>query len=199
MEIQKVRLTRTKVSITYSNNGEEHSVSSNERPLKAFIDSIAALKPLILATCELPESYAGREPTKEEDDKEQCNPLRPTGITISTKGDARSVCITATKVLSRTVGPMNLCVPLRLIDHPTEEGAVSTPYSDAEVEVIENVIQCAKDYINGERAQGTLPLEAEKTEDEDGEAEPSQGDTLQFTQSAANGTGTPAKKRKRSE
>jgi hypothetical protein len=147
------------VRIEYTNEGEKLTLVSHDRPLPEFVQSVEALVPLVINTLGLPKTYAGKKPT--EGDKEPGNPLTPTGITIVTKGDSRQVLITATKVLSATPSPLNLTVPLRYMDAPTEEGATSEPYSAKEVELLEDVIQHAKDYLTGKRAQGSLPLDDE--------------------------------------
>jgi hypothetical protein len=60
------------------------------------------------------------------------------------------------------------------MDAPTKEGASSIPYSDKQVALLEEVIEEARKYLKGERAQGTLPLETEeqeRSEPEDGNQE----------------------------
>lgn len=169
MDLNRIKLTRKAVSIGYTNNGEELTLVSHDCPLPEFIKAVEALQPLAIQTLGLPKSYAGKKP--EVGDKEAGLPLTVTGITIVTKGDARQVLITATKVLALTPSPLNLTVPLRYMDAPTEEGASSEPYGAKEVELLENVIQHAKDYINGKRAQGQLPLDADEPAFEQQEGE----------------------------
>jgi hypothetical protein len=170
MEITKVSITRTAVQIKYTTKElGDASLDHTDRPLPSFYKALQALTPLVIETLDLPKSYVGKEP--KEGDEEPGLPLRVQSVTFVTKGESRQVCITATKVLALTPSPFNITVPLRYMDQPTKEGATSEPYGKKAVAALEEVIEEAKAYIRGERAQGTLPLE---TEDQ-AAAEPSNG------------------------
>lgn len=171
MDITKVNVTRTNVHIEYTNEGDTYKYDSKDKPLPSFYKAMEALTPLILDTLQLPKAYAGKKP--KPDDEEPGYPLTPTGITIHVKGESRLVCITATKVID-TPGPFNITVPNRYMDAPTKEGATSVPYSTKQVALLEEVLDEARKYLKGERAQGTLPLETEeqqRSEPEDGNQE----------------------------
>jgi hypothetical protein len=187
MDIKKVVVTRSAVKIEYHTKElGDASLDHNDKPLPSFYKAMAALAPLVIETLGLPKDYVGKEP--KEGDKEPGLPLRVQGITIVTKGESRQVLITATKVLALTPSPLNLTVPLRYMDAPTKEGSTSEPYSKKHVALLEDVIEEAKKYIRGERAQGTLPLETP----EQAAAEPQGGNELEFP--GAEG-GKPGKKK----
>lgn len=172
MEIKKVQITRTAVHLEYENEGDIYKYESSDKPLPSFYNAVKALVPLVLETLDLPKSYAGKEP--QEGDTNPGLPLRVVGVTFVTKGESRQVCITATKVLALTPSPFNITVPLRYMDQPTKEGATSEPYGKKHVNLLEDVIEQAKAYLRGERAQGTLPLETKEqahAEPEDGNQE----------------------------
>jgi hypothetical protein len=172
MEIKKVQITRTAVHLEYENEGDTYKYESSDKPLPSFYNAVKALAPLVIETLDLPKSYVGREP--QEGDKTPGLPLRVVGVTFVTKGESRQVLITATKVLALTPSPFNITVPLRYMDQPTKEGATSEPYGKKHVNLLEDVIEQAKAYLRGERAQGTLPLETEeqaRAEPEDGNQE----------------------------
>jgi hypothetical protein len=171
MDITSIKLTRNNVHIEYTNEGDTYKYDSADKPLPSFYKAMEALPPLVIDTLQLPKSYIGKKP--KADDSEPGYPLTVTGITIHTKGDSRLVCLVATKVID-TPSPFNITVPNRYMDAPTKEGASSIPYSDKQVALIEEVIEEARKYLKGERAQGTLPLETEeqaRAEPEDGNQE----------------------------
>ncbi len=173
MDITKVKLTRTNVHLEYTNEGDTYKYDSKDKPLPSFYEAMEALAPLVIATLGLPKSYVGKKPT--EGDREPGLPLTVNGLTIVYKGDARQVCIVATKVVSACPSPFNITVPLRYMDQPDEEGTASEPYGTKEVNLLEEVITEARKYLRGERAQGQLPLEETvqpPAEPEDGENEP---------------------------
>jgi hypothetical protein len=172
MDITKISLTRTNVHIEYTNEGDTYKYDSADKPLPSFYEAMKGLAPLVIETLGLPKNYVGEEP--KEGDKTPGLPLRVQGITIVTKGDSRQVLITATKVLELTPSPFNITVPLRYMDPPTKEGATSEPYGKKHVALLEKVIEEARSYLNGNRAQGQLPLETEeqaRAEPEDGNQE----------------------------
>lgn len=168
MDITNIKLSRTNVHIEHTNEGDTYKYDSPDKPLPSFYKAMDALVPLVLDTLQLPKSYAGKKPKAE--DKEPGYPLTVSGFTIHMKGESRLVCIQASKVID-TPSPFNITVPNRYMDAPTKEGSSSIPYSDKHVALIEDVIEEAKKYLKGERAQGTLPLETE----EEAAAEPEDG------------------------
>lgn len=163
MEIKKVRITRKSVVIDYHNEGEEHGITAHDAPLPSFVKAIENLAPVVLALLGLPSDYI--------------HGLSPVGITLTEKLGSWQVSIHATKELSDTSDPFSLATPPRFLAVPTEEGSYSPPLSDAHVDLINEVINEAKAYVGGQRAQGQLPL----TKDgEDGPTEPQGGDVLDF-------------------
>ena len=171
MDITNIKLTRANVHIEYTNEDDTYKYDSADKPLPSFYKAMEALVPVVLDTLMLPKAYAGKKP--KADDKEPGYPLTVSGFTIHTKGESRLVTIMAMKVVD-TPSPFNISVPNRYMDPPTKEGSSSIPYSDKHVALIEEVIEEAKKYLKGERAQGTLPLETEeqeRSEPEDGNQE----------------------------
>jgi len=172
MPIKSVKVSRTSVGIGYHTKElGDATLDHDDKPLPSLYKAMDALIPLVLETLQLPKSYAGKKPT--EGDKEPGFPLRITGLYITVKGESRLAMITAVKTID-TPAPFNITVPARYMDPPTKEGAVSVPYSDKHIALIEEVLEEAEKYLRGERAQGTLPLESEeqkRSEPEDGKQE----------------------------
>jgi hypothetical protein len=182
MEITKVRISRNNVHLEYNNEGDTYKYDSKDKPLPSFYKAVDALAPVICSTLGLPKSYVGKKPT--EGDTEPGLPLRPTGLTITTKGESRMVTLVGQKTVSTSPSPFNIATPLRYMDAPTEEGACSEPYGTKDCAIIEEVIEEARKYLRGERAQGQLPLEEEPAQP----SEPSDGNTLEFPGTEPDGT-----------
>jgi hypothetical protein len=179
MYIQKVRLTRSKVAISYRTpTGEDHHVETSDAPLPSFVAAIHALAPLIVAIVHLPGEYAEK--------------LTPLGLTLVDKQDSKLVTLSGKKDLPDSHSPFNISTPLRFLEHPKEEGTYSPALTDAEVALVNEVIEEAKRYLRGERAQGSLPLDS-TTDDADDEGEDADEETapvLKFSGNA-NENGTP--------
>lgn len=157
LTINKVRLTRRAVIVEYANNGETLSIRSPENPLPEFKAAIEALIPLIIQICHFPETYAAN--------------MRASGLTITEKG---LVTLQAAKSFDDASGPLNITTPLRMRELPEEEGTYSVPLDPAQKNLIDSVVEEAKRYVMGERAQGTLPLPEDGDDDEEtgGEEKP---------------------------
>ncbi len=153
--IVKVRRTRRHVVIHYTNGEEDHQLKSRDNPLPELDRAIAALAPIVLNVLHLPESYGV--------DNFKC-----TGLTVSDAGGNAQVTLVAQKQLPECNGPLNLATPLRLLDEPIAEGAVGKPLNDEQAEAVQEVIEQAKAYVRGDRAQGQIPLE----DDDGGEDDP---------------------------
>ena len=173
MYVQKVRLTRSKVAVEYRTpTGEAHSLECADAPLPSFVAAIHALAPLILEVVHLPAEYGDH--------------LTPTGLTLTDKQEAKLVTLTGKKELPDAHAPFNIATPLRFMAHPETEGSYSPPLTDAQVALVNEVLEEAKRYVKGERAQGQLPLDG-ATDDDEGEGADEDTNTapLPFT-------GTPA-------
>lgn len=154
LTILKVRRTRKHVAISYRNGDEEHNLKSRDKPLPAFDRAIEALGPLVCSLLHLPAGYV--------------EGMRPVGVTITDANGNEQVCIVAAKSLDDANGPFNIATPLRLMDLPEAEGSYSPPLAAAQVGLIDEVVEQAKAYILGDRAQGQIEFEDDK---EDGEGD----------------------------
>ena len=160
MEIRKVRLKRRVVLIDYENEGEHHTISSRDNPLPSFVKSVENLATLVLDLVHLPSDYI--------------HGLSPQGITLVSRQGTELVAVVATKELNDCSSPFNITTPLRFLSVPEEEGTYSPPLKDAQVDLINEVVREAKNYVGGQRAQGQLPLgddAPEKPTEETHEAE----------------------------
>jgi hypothetical protein len=182
LTILKVRRTRKAISIHYRNGDEDHELTSRDNPLPAFLKAIDALPPLVCELLHLPATYV--------------SDMKASGLTISDGSGNEQVTIVAQKSLPDSNGPFNIATPLRLMDLPEAEGSYSPPLTDKQVALVDEVIEQAKAYVLGERAQGQIKFEGQDDE-EDGEAketkeDPKQGKLIELP---PGNMGKPAKKR----
>jgi hypothetical protein len=178
MNITKIRRKRTAVVVEYENEGNDYVLTAHEPPLPSFDAALKAITPLVVDILHLPKAYLGTK--SEEEEGKVLNELTVSGITITTKQEVRLVTIVAKKDLPDAHSPFNIATPLRFLEHPDEEGSYSPALSDKQGALIEELIEEAKKYVKGERAQGTLPLDQEEDEDGEGEAEPAEGRQIPF-------------------
>lgn len=167
LTILKVRRTRKAISIHYRNGDEDHDITSRDNPLPAFGKALDALPPLVCELLALPAGYVEN--------------MKATGLTISDGSGNEQVTIVAQKSLPDSNGPFNIATPLRLMDLPEAEGSYSPPLTDKQVALVDEVIEQAKAYVLGNRAQGQIVFEdGDDDEDGDGKEEPENGEQLPF-------------------
>jgi hypothetical protein len=155
--ITRVKRSPSRIVIDYDKGADSHCEKSRDNPLPDFILSLDALIPLVCTICELPENYGAN--------------LKVLGVTMGTQGGADTVQIVAQKSLSQAGKLLPIVTPPRLLAHPTQEGSYTEPLTTKDADLVHEVIEQAKAYVKGERAQGQLPLgeeeEEETTEGED--------------------------------
>lgn len=141
--IAKVKRTRKRLFVSWNNGSEDRSVNSTENALPDFQTSLDALAPLVCEICAWPAEYAVN--------------LRVIGVVMGEQGEADTVSIIAQKSLVDAGKALNIATPPRLLAHPTEPGSYTPPLMDAQAELVWALIEAAKDYAKGNRAQGELP------------------------------------------
>lgn len=176
--IHQVKRTRRFIFIAYDKGDEVMTVRSNDNPLPSFLTALDELAPLVGVILHLPAAYTGAD-------------LRVMGANLATQGGAATVSLLAQKSLDDAGKAFKIVTPSRLLEHPSEEGSYTPPLSAKDKELVDTLIAEAKAYVLGERAQGQLPLEDDKDEDDDAPAD----NELPFA--GDNGTsGKPAKKQR---
>lgn len=163
--IQKVKRTRKKLYVSWHNGSEDRSVNSTENALPEFQPALEALRSLVCEICAWPASYAEN--------------LRIMGVVMGSQGEADTVSILAQKSLVDAGKALNIATPPRLLAHPSEPGSYTPPLTNAQAELVWAVVEAAKDYAKGNRAQGELPgiggveeLDEECDTDEENDNEP---------------------------
>lgn len=181
MQITLVRRTRKKIVIKYTESGEVRTLEATENPLPAFTTAFDALTPLVCEICHLPAKFSSKMTVLE--------------MKLTDKGN-ELVTFRASKEIDDSTDAFKFSSPNRLTAHPTEEGKCSPPLKDDQVALIRSLIDEAAAYVKGDRAQGQIQFPAgDPADDEkdDDKTEPEAGEKLNFSESAANDTGTPAK------
>ncbi len=169
LTILKVRRTRKHVAISYRNGEETHDIKSRDNPLPALDHAIGALAPLVCTLIHVPQTYVEN--------------LRPIGITITDSSGNEQVTVIAQKSLDDANAPFNIATPLRLMDLPEAEGSYSPPLGADQVGLIDEVVEQAKEYIRGNRAQGQIEFK-EDDADEDDDSDPNQGELVEMNEAA---------------
>lgn len=141
--IKKIKRTRRKLYISWNNGTEDLSVNSTENALPEFHTALDALASLTCEVCAWPSDYAAN--------------MRVMGVVMGEQGEADTVSILAQKSLGDAGKALNIATPPRLLAHPTEPGSYPPPLTDAQAELVWSLIEAAKDYAKGNRAQGELP------------------------------------------
>jgi len=151
--IKKVKRTRKKLYVLWHNGADDHSVNSTDNALPEFQPALDALASLVCEICAWPADYASN--------------LRIMGLVMGTQGEADTVSILAQKSLVDAGKALAITTPPRLLSHPSEPGSYTTPLTNAQAELVWAVVEAAKDYAKGNRAQGELPGIGGNTQDED--------------------------------
>lgn len=141
--IKTVKRTRKRLAVSWHNGTEDRSVNSTENSLPEFQQALDALAPLVCEICAWSADYALN--------------LRIIGVKMGEQGEADTVSILAQKSLVDAGKALNIATPPRLLSHPSEPGSYTPPLTDAQAELVWALIEAAKDYAKGNRAQGELP------------------------------------------
>lgn len=179
--VESVSRTRRHIVIEYTQGDETLSVKSNENPLPEFNQALDALTPLLCSIIEVPSDYGLN--------------LKVAGVSMGTLRDVRTVRIHAKKNLSHCGKLLPIDTPPVLMSTPTTEGGVTPPLDAAQAELVDAVLEEAKRYIKGERAQGTLEIDEDEDEDDFGH-DPLAPDNTAPLPLPEGSTGKPAKKKK---
>ena len=159
IQITEAHRKRKTVAISYSKGEGHHSLDERENPLPEFGKAFDSLLHLVAIILNLPESWL-----------ENC---RVVGIKLDTLGGAQTVSLIGRKALDDASKEFVFVTPPRLLAHPSEPGSYTPPLTLAQAALIEEVIEQAKQYVMGNRAQGEIPFEdAEPAEPIDGDSLP---------------------------
>lgn len=158
IDIVSVKRTRKRIEINWTQGDHKFGLKEPDNPLPSFTIALDALAPLVATVCHFPADY-----TKTN--------IRVVGVVMGEQGGTETVSIVARKGLDDASKEFVITTPARLLAHPEEPGSYTPPLTNAEAAAVYEVLEQAKLYIRGERAQGQIEFDGEDDEDEtEGEA-----------------------------
>jgi len=103
--------------------------------------------------------------------------LRVVKLDVGEKGGAPTVALHCRKDIDDAAKEFAFKTPERLLAHPTQEGKYTPPLPKDDVALVEEMIEQAKQYVFGNRAQGEIQFDGDEDED-DGDGK--EGEELPF-------------------
>jgi hypothetical protein len=151
--ITTINRTRKSIRIGWTQGDASFDLDETDNPLPAFNLALTALDPLVSVICHLPPAYSKTD-------------IRINGLIIGSKGGADTVVLDVRKGLDYSAKEWKFKTPERLLAQPEEEGTYSPPLKEEEAALVFEMIEQAKAYVRGERAQGVLPILNDGEEDD---------------------------------
>lgn len=147
MNIEKVKHKAGETTIRYTGKVGDtvYTLESSDLPLPELNEALQALAVDVQAICEL--------------DPQTVPHITVLGVTISNGDDTDRAVISATLKLSSGA---TMCLNTPCIPFDSEHGP---QLSGATISRIDTLCGAAADFVNGERAQGELPLDTQETMD----------------------------------
>jgi hypothetical protein len=141
--IHEVRRTRRSIQIAYDKGTGHFQLDEPDNPLPSFTAAFDALFPLVAIIIDVPEEWAALN-------------CRVVGLKLGEQGGAKTVALIVRKGIDDAAKEFAFVTPFRLLAHPTEPGTYTPPLTNAQAALIETLIEEAKRYLLGERAQGEI-------------------------------------------
>jgi hypothetical protein len=152
--IVSVKRGRRNVVIHYEQGDAKFVIDERDNPLPAFYQAFDALPEVVSTICHLGRNYAAKG-------------LRVVQVDCGQKGGAPTVALHARKDIDDAAKEFAFKTPERLLAQPTQEGKYTPPLPKTDIELVEEVIEQAKQYVFGNRAQGQIVFEGDDGEDEE--------------------------------
>lgn len=143
---KKIRYKDNQVTLTYEDEtphgNDKYSMESLDEPAPVFKRALQNLAQHVIDICELsdeaPESFT------------------VLGVSLSDTEGISGVTITALKELAHSNAPLVLNTPHKPFEPYTEGVEDPNCLTDDQIEAVEILIEAARDYLRGKRAQGDL-------------------------------------------
>jgi len=159
LQVNKIQIKGEKIHLEYSKripkgNGEElvddYTMTCSEAPLPDFHRVLQSLKEYVVEICELPDNYA--------------DGIKVTGVSFTHDDESWGAVMSAVKTLKSSNTPFNIHTPWKEASHefqaPTKSaGENKILLSKNCTKSLELLREHCFRYIDGERAQVTLPFE----------------------------------------
>jgi hypothetical protein len=146
----KISIVFEKKSPTNQNAWDEFSLICNQRAAPQFYAALKDLAQDVIDLCELPQGYLDRVSVK--------------GVSVSISGekDTMGAVITASMQLLKSNQPLNINTPHKTEEFYAETGDEAQLLNKDTVRRLYALFNEAERYVDGEREQTMLPLEAPK-------------------------------------
>ncbi len=158
IQILSVKRTRKKIMIRWQQGDSIFNLDEPDNPLPEFNAAFDALPSVVGTICHLGSEYCEKG-------------MRCVKMDVGEKGGTNTVALHVRKDIDDAAKEFSFKTPERLLAHPTEPGKYTPPLPPSDAALVEDMIEQAKQYVWGNRAQGVLGLEDEADEDEDGDGE----------------------------
>lgn len=155
IEIVSVKRTRKTIAIKWRQGDATFDLNERDNPLPSFYEALDALPPIVATVCHFPPTYADEG-------------LRVIGVVIGEKGETPTASFIVRKDIDDAAKEFAFKTPERLLAHPTNPGKYTPPLSNKDADLVYAVVEEAKRYVMGERAQGQIAFEDEGEEQGDG-------------------------------
>lgn len=172
IEIASIKRTHKRIEIDYARGEGKFQLKERDNPRSSFLEAFDALTPLVATICHLPADYT----------EVNC---RVTGVVLGEQGGMTTAALLVRKGIDDASKEFVFKTPARLMGHPTQEGSYTPPLSVDDAELVHQLVEEAKLYIEGERAQGQIEFEGDGDEAEEGEdSAEEKGDDLDLPRAA---------------
>lgn len=145
LEVESIYRTNKHIVIDWYEGESKFNLDEPDNPLPSFFKAWEALNPLVSTVCHFPPKYSETN-------------MRICGMLIGSKGGADTITLDVRKGLDDAAKEFKFKTPERLLANPTEEGTYTPPLTEAQASLVYTMIEEAKEYIRGNRAQGVLPV-----------------------------------------
>ena len=143
---KKIRNKDDQVILVYEDEtphgNDKYTMESFDEPAPEFKKALNGLAQHVIDICELSDEAPDNFNVK--------------GISLSDTDGITGVTITALKQLVHSNAPLVLNTPHKPFEPYTEGGDTSNCLTSDQIEAVEKLIEAARDYLRGKRAQGDL-------------------------------------------
>lgn len=158
IDIVSVKRGRRNVVIHWRQGDAHFVIDERDMPLPSFYKAFDALCPVAATICHLGVKYTQ-------------SGLRVVKMDMGEKGGTSTVALHCRKDIDDAAKEFAFKTPERMLAHPTQEGKYTPPLPSTDAALVEDMIEEAKRYVRGERAQGQIVFEKDEDDDESGEEE----------------------------
>lgn len=159
MRFLKVKYAKFKVTLEWEKKNkkgdwDQYSMTCSDEPKPEFKAALGAMDRDVIEMCELPETYLTR--------------IVVTGVSFSYGGEkeVRGATVTAQMHLNKSNVALNLNTPHKVEEFYADDGDPKQLLTDGCIGRLGELEVEAEAYVNGDRAQGELFADREKTKEE---------------------------------